>query len=280
MKRILLAAATAAGVMSLSAQTNFVKNGDFEAEGFEQTTPHDWDDTHTFLTNLPGWTLKGLDPWSVLAGLVPVEIDEEYTFEGNKNCLHIYRFDDNGWQAGSVSQEVTGLTPGQTYTLGFIAARAGGETVDWDDPYFLVSLEAANASGEYTHADYLISDKDDAICSADVWEPYEKTFTAPASGKVMLTFEHNNTKWEGNHSEGFWMDVDDVAIMTPEDYKAYFDAKGDNAGIEAVGSEADVETLGVYTLSGIRVANSVDGLGDAKGIYVVRTNKGANKIVR
>ena len=250
MKRILLAAATAAGVMSLSAQTNFVKNGDFEAEGFEQTTPHDWDDTHTFLTNLPGWTLKGLDEWSVLAGLVPVEIDEEYTFEGNKNCLHLYRFDDNGWQAGSVSQEVTGLTPGQTYTLGFIAARAGGETVDW------------------------------AICSADVWEPYEKTFTAPASGKVMLTFEHNNTKWEGSHSEGFWMDVDDVAIMTPEDYKAYFDAKGDNAGIEAVGSEADVETLGVYTLSGIRVANSVDGLGDAKSIYVVRTNKGANKIVR
>lgn len=263
--------------LSMAAQTNFVVNGDFEDPNFTQTEPHDWNLDHKFLTSLPGWTLESLDAWSVLAGIFPVEIDEEFTFEGNKNCLHIYRHDDNGWNAGTVKQEITGLTPGVTYTLGFIVARAGGETVSWDDPYFRVYVEPASATGEYTGAGYLIDDKDEAICLGDTWESYEKTFTAPASGKVMLAFSHNNVKWDGNHSEGFWMDVDDVAIMTPEDYEIYMAGKGD--GVENIAVADDAAVLGVYNLNGIRVADNVEGL-SSKGLYIVRTTKGAQKVIR
>lgn len=277
MKKLFLSAALATCAMGLNAQTNFVTNGDFEAEGAEMSEPHDWSADDKLLTSLPGWQLEGLDAWSVLAMLAPVEIDEEFTFEGNTQCLHIYRFDDNGWQAGSVKQEITGLVPGTTYTLGAIVARASGTTVDWDDPYFLVQLEPANASGQYTGEKFYIQDKDEAIAEADVWGEYAKEFTATGE-KAMLTFSHNNVKWEGNHSEGFWMDVDDVFVGTPEDYAAYKASKGGVNGVAEVYTPA--EERGVYSLDGVRVANSISELNGAKGIYVVRTADKAVKVVR
>lgn len=280
MKKMLLIAAAAAGVLTMNAQTNFVANGDFEkTEGVETSTPWDWDLEKTLLKSLPDWTLSGLDAWSVLASLETPEVDDEYVFEGagNKQCLHIYRFDDNGWQAGNVEQIVSGLTPGETYTLGAIIALSKGTTVDWDDPYFRIELMPLNANKEEFGASNIIDDKDDALAEADYWCPYEKQFKAPESGNVRLRISHNNTKWEGNHSEGFWMDIDDIAIMTPEDYAAYMAGKG--AGINGVEAAAEGEVLGVYNLSGIRVADSVEAL-NAKGLYIVRTTNGAKKVIR
>lgn len=282
MKKLLLTAALAASAMSLCAQTNFVKNGDFEkTEGVEQNTPWDWDDTKHNLKALPDWDLKGLDDWSVLAMLVEPEVDDEYVFEGagNKQCLHIYRFDDNGWQAGAVEQIVSGLTPGETYTLGAIIALSKGTTVSWDDPYFRIELMPMNANKEEFGASNLIDDKDDALAEADYWCPYEKTFKAPESGNVRLRISHNNVKWDGNHSEGFWMDIDDIAIMTPEDYATYMANKATSA-IAEVAVDHNVQTLGVYNLNGIRVADSEKALGDAKGIFIVRTTEGAQKVIR
>lgn len=280
MKKMLLIAAAAAGVLSMNAQTNFVANGDFEkTEGVETSTPWDWDLEKTLLKSLPDWTLSGLDAWSVLASLETPEVDDEYVFDGggNKQCLHIYRFDDNGWQAGAVEQIVSGLTPGETYTLGAIIALSKGTTVDWDDPYFRIELMPLNANKEEFGASNIIDDKDDALAEADYWCPYEKQFKAPESGNVRLRISHNNTKREGNHSEGFWMDIDDIAIMTPEDYAAYMAGKG--AGINGVEAAAEGEVLGVYNLSGIRVADSVEAL-NAKGLYIVRTTNGAKKVIR
>lgn len=281
MKRFLLtAAAAAACVMGMNAQTNFVANGDFEkTEGVEQNNPWDWDTEKHNLKALPDWQIFGLDDWSVLAMLVTPEVDDEYVFEGgnNKQCLHLYRFDDNGWQAGGIQQIVKGLTPGQTYTLGAIIARAGGTTVDWDDPYFRLELMPLNEAGEEFGESNIIDDKDEALAEADYWCPYEKQFTAPASGNVRIKISHNNTKWEGNHSEGFWMDIDDIAIMTPEDYATYMENKK-NAAVEAI--EAEAAVLGVYDLNGIRVADNEEALGQAKGIFVVVTEAGAKKVVR
>lgn len=280
MKKMLLIAAAAAGVLTMNAQTNFVANGDFEkTEGVETSTPWDWDLEKTLLKSLPDWTLSGLDAWSVLASLETPEVDDEYVFEGagNKQCLHIYRFDDNGWQAGNVEQIVSGLTPGETYTLGAIIALSKGTTVDWDDPYFRIELMPLNANKEEFGASNIIDDKDDALAEADYWCPYEKQFKAPESGNVRIRISHNNTKWEGNHSEGFWMDIDDIAIMTPEDYAAYMESK--KAALDEIAADAQAEVLGVYNLSGIRVADSVEAL-NAKGLYIVRTTNGAKKVIR
>ena len=282
MKRSLLIAAVAASAMGMCAQTNFIANGDFEkTEGVEQHNPWDWDDTKFNLTALPDWTLTGLDDWSVLAMLVEPEVDDEYVFDGagNKQCLHIYRFDDNGWQPGGVEQIVSGLTPGATYTLGAIIARSAGTTVDWDDPYFRMELMPLNANKEEFGESNLIDDKDEALAEADYWCPYEKQFTAPASGNVRLRITHNNVKWEGNHSEGFWMDIDDIAIMTPEDYAKYMADKASSSVADITG-DRDAVTLGVYNLNGVRVADSAEDLDNARGIYVVRTTAGAKKIIR
>lgn len=282
MKKLLLMAAAAAGTLAMSAQTNFIKNGDFEkTDGVEFSTPWDWDDTKHNLTALPDWTINGLDPWSVLAMLVEPEIDDEYVFDNGKNkqCLHIYRFDDNGYSAGGVEQIVTGLTPGETYTLGAIIARAGGETAEWDDPYFRLELMPLNDNKEEFGESNIIDDKDEALAEADYWCPYEKEFTAPASGNVRLRITHNNVKWSGNHSEGFWMDIDDIAIMTPEDYAQYMESKGD-AAISEIATDANAAVLGVYDLNGIRVADSVAALGSAKGFYIVKTTDGAKKVIR
>lgn len=274
-KFLLSAAAVACVAMSANAYTNFVKNGDFEIkEGVEQNTPWDFDESKHNLQALPGWNLVGLNDWSVLAMLVEPEIDDEFTFDGNTQCLHLYRFDDNGWQAGTVSQIVEGLTPGTEYVLGAIIARAGGETVDWDNPYFSISLMPLNEQGEEFGESVLFDDRDEKLAESDIWSAYEHKFT-PKTSKVRLDITHNNVKWEGNHSEGFWMDVDDVAIMTPEDYAEYFASKG-AAGVEAVAADAAV--LGVYNLQGIKVADSVEALGAAKGIYVVKTTEGAKKV--
>lgn len=280
MKKSVLSALAAAVALSMSAQTNFVSNGDFEiTEGVEFSTPWDWDDTMHNLTALPGWELYNLDDWCVLAMLVEPEIDEEYVFEGNTQCLHIYRFDDNGWQDGGVQQIVKGLTAGETYTLGAIIARAGGETVEWDDPYFRIELMPLDDNAEEYGATNIIDDKDEALAEADYWCPYEKTFTAPASGNVRLRISHNNVKWQPNHSEGFWMDIDDIAIMTPEDYAAYMASKGENSIIE-IATDANAAVTGVYNINGIRVADSVEALGDARGVYIVKTTAGASKVIR
>lgn len=282
MKKLLLMAAAAVSTLAMSAQTNFVKNGDFEkTEGVEQNTPWDWDDTKHNLKALPDWTIKGLDDWCVLAMLVESTVDDEYVFDNGKNkqCLHIYRFDDNGWQDGGVEQIVTGLTGGETYTLGAIIALSKGTTVEWDDPYFRIELMPLNENKEEFGESNLIDDKDDALAEADYWCPYEKEFTAPASGNVRLRITHNNTKWDGNHSEGFWMDIDDIAIMTPEDYAQYMESKGQNA-INEIATDANAAVLGVYDLNGIRVADSVAALGSAKGFYIVKTTDGAKKVIR
>lgn len=279
MKKFLLFAAAAACVaMNANAYTNFVKNGDFEkTEGVEMTTPWDWAEETQLLKALPDWELKNLDAWSVLASLVTPEIDDEFTFEGNKQCLHMFRFDDNGWNKGTVQQIVEGLTVGQDYVLGAIIARAGGTTVDWDDPYFSISLMPLDDNGEEYGASVLFEDKDAALAESDIWGEYKHEFKA-SSAKVRLEISHNNTKWKDNHSEGFWMDVDDVAIMTPEDYEEYMASKNP-AGVNAIATEK-AEVLGVYNLNGVKVANSMDAVKDVKGVYIVKTTNGAVKVVK
>ena len=76
------------------------------------------------------------------------------------------------------------------------------------------------------------------------------------------------------------MDIDDIAIMTPEDYATYMANK--SAGISEIAGEfsADAKVVGVYNLNGVRVADSERALGDARGIYIVRTTEGVKKLIR
>lgn len=280
MKKSLLFAACAATVVSMSAQTNFVKNGDFESANFEQNNPWDWDDSKHNLQSLEGWEIDGLNDWCVLAMIAETEIDDEYTFEGNKQCLHIYRFDDNGWDKGSLYQNVIGLEPGETYTLGAIMARNMGETVSWDDHYFEVAVKPLGADGEELPLENLFADRDEALSEGEFWCEYTHEFKAPESGCIRITFTHMNNKWSGNHSTGFWLDVDDVCVMTPDDYQEYFANKGVEDRVEALNAERNAQVTGVYDFAGVRVADSMDQLNGRKGMFIVTTTAGAKKIVK
>lgn len=178
-----------------------------------------------------------------------------------------------------MEQIVSGLKPGETYSLGAIIALSKGTTVDWDDPYFRLELMPLNENKEEFGASNLIDDKNEALAEADYWCPYEKQFKAPESGNVRIRITHNNVKWEGNHSEGFWMDIDDIAIMTPEDYAKYMENKK-TSSVSGIAADINAEVLGVYDINGIRVADKAENLGKAKGIYIIRSTNGAKKVIR
>lgn len=282
-KFLLLAAAAATVALGANAEPkNYVVNGDFEqTEGLVQSNPWDWDLDKWLIEELPGWQTNDLNPWSVLAGIVPTEIDDEYTFDGNKNCLHLYNFEEKGWTTNSgVYQNVKGLTVGQEYVLGAIIALAVGEGPDWVDRSFSIELLPLDENCEEFGADPIFTDVDGQLAESDIWCAYEHKFKA-TTANVRLSIRHSNTNYEdgGSHTvTGCWMDIDDVAIMTPEDYAEYF-ANKESAGIENIITDANETVTGIYSINGMKVADSVESLGDTKGLYIVKTTSGAKKVI-
>ena len=94
-----------------------------------------------------------------------------------------------------------------------------------------------------------------------------------------------NHTYEGNHSEDQWMDVDDVVLMPTDDYNFFKENREDiqawqneqGAGVDNVAADLNAsEISAVYNLQGVEVAKTTEGL---KGLYIVRTGKGAKKVI-
>lgn len=310
MKKFLLSAAAVSMAMCAMAQvempsTNLIQNGFFE-EGVDQLTrgydnscvvntkderledadgnpildaegKEQW--TSTPIPAIPGWNMQW-NPWCVRIDIRDNEADYETIFEGNKYLLHIFRFNDNGWTDGGVTQVVKGLEIGKKYTLGALMAYNQGTLAgSWDCAEHGYIVTPCDAEGNDIVGDAIA--KDDFFPLDDAWADLAAEFTATTSA-VKIKFYIVNHTYEGNHSEGQWMDVDDVVLMPTDDYNTFKENREaiqewQNAGIaEVIADGGSDAVLGVYNLQGVEVAKTTDGL---KGLYIVRTAKGGKKVV-
>lgn len=310
MKKFLLSAAAVSMAMCAMAQvempsTNLIQNGFFE-EGVDQLTrgydnscvvntkderledadgnpildaegKEQW--TSTPIPAIPGWDMQW-NAWCVRIDIRDNEADYETIFEGNKYLLHIFRFNDNGWTDGGVTQVVKGLEIGKKYTLGALMAYNQGTLAgSWDTAEHGYIVTPCDAEGNDIVGDAIA--KDDFFPLDDAWADLAAEFTATTSA-VKIKFYIVNLTYEGNHSEGQWMDVDDVVLMPTDDYNTFKENREaiqewQNAGIaEVIADGGSDAVLGVYNLQGVEVAKTTDGL---KGLYIVRTAKGGKKVV-
>ena len=179
-----------------------------------------------------------------------------------------------------MTQVVKGLEIGKKYTLGALMAYNQGTLAgSWDTAEHGYIVTPCDAEGNDIVGDAIA--KDDFFPLDDAWADLAAEFTATTSA-VKIKFYIVNLTYEGNHSEGQWMDVDDVVLMPTDDYNTFKENREaiqewQNAGIaEVIADGGSDAVLGVYNLQGVEVAKTTDGL---KGLYIVRTAKGGKKVV-
>jgi len=282
MKKILLFAAVAAlAANAMEARTNYVVNGEFEnVEGIQRTEPWDWSlDTH-MATNIPGWQDPSQNPWNAFFDVLDQEADYEEVFEGNKYFLHAICHNGNGWTESTISQVVKGLTPGTKYRIGCVYQYGEQTNMWWGDGsgnfYAGFRLEPCDEDGNKLVEDQWVKcGADTKFPAVDAWTEWHTDFTATASACV-LSVVINNNQYDGNGGDGnTYFDVDDLVIMTPDEYQDYRDKREDESGVESVLLDENAEVTGVYNLQGVKVADTTEGL---KGIYILRTTNGAKKV--
>lgn len=253
MKKILLSLAAVAMATAAYAQgPNLVKNGSFEDAGVEASVPggYTWEPWNTFknIDVLPGWTLSTGGEWNGITMWMEEPGDGDARPEDDTHYLRLLGYNDNGWTDLSASQIVTGLTPGTSYKLSFVmgvswcpADQTAWNTAPDPDYYVSVSEVDGEAAGKEI-AKFMTPCTEDGYTDQD-FQAFEYDFTAPADGKVYLSFVLPNKYYEGNKkSVDLFMDIDEVKIYDPN-------GTGAVNGI-VVDNEAPVE---YYNLQGVRV---------------------------
>ena len=190
---------------------------------------------------------------------------------------------ETSWEDGGVTQVVKGLEIGKKYTLGAIMAYNQGTLAgSWDSAEHGYIVTPCDAEGNDIAGDPIL--RDDYFPVTDAWEDLAAEFTATTSA-VKVKFYIVNHTYEGNHSEDQWMDVDDVVLMPTDDYNFFKENREDiqawqneqGAGVDNVAADLNAsEISAVYNLQGVEVAKTTEGL---KGLYIVRTGKGAKKVI-
>lgn len=250
MKKILLSLAAVAMATAAYAQgPNLVVNGDFEASGVEASVPggYTWDPWNTFanIDVLPGWTLSTGGEWNGITRWMEEPGDGDMRPEDDTHYLRLLGFNDDGWTDIKASQIVTGLTAGTTYNLDFVMGVnwPKGPALTPDPNYYVSVSEVAGEDAGKEIAKFETPNTDGDFTDQD-WMEHSYTFTAPADGKVYLTFVlPNNYGKDNKHEADLFMDIDLVKIYDPN-------GTGAVNGI-VVENEAPVE---YYNLQGVRVS--------------------------
>lgn len=275
MKKIFISMALVSLALAGNARTtggdNLVKNGSFDDPGYQQETGEwaTWGDPMANcqdLSELPGWALNTGGRYN---GGAMVMVGEEYYGDGDTRpeddnmFLRLFTDTDNSWTANRVSQVVTGLTSGTSYTLTFALMGKWPELeVDgWqNDPTWGVSVSEVDTDG---------ASKGREIGNwafTDVplyWETKTYTFTA-TSDKVYLEFVMDYQNYDNyKHSQGS-MGIDCVDLYDPNGTSGV-------AELEVADTEASAE---YFNLQGVRVAEPVAG-----GLYIRRQGTKAAKVV-
>lgn len=254
MKKILLSLAAVAMATAAYAQgPNLVKNGSFEDAGVEASVPggYTWDPWNTYenIDVLPGWTLSTGGEWNGITMWMEEPGDGDARPEDDTHYLRLLGYNNNGWTNISASQIVTGLTAGTNYKLSFVmgVSWCPADQTAWNsapDPDYYVSVSEVDgeAAGKEI-VKFMTPCTEDGYTDQD-FQAFEYDFTAPADGKVYLTFVLPNNYYENNKKEvDLFMDIDQVKIYDPN-------GTGAVNGI-VVENEAPVE---YYNLQGVRVS--------------------------
>lgn len=254
MKKILLSLAAVAMATAAYAQgPNLVKNGSFEEPGVEASVPggYTWEPWNTYenIDVLPGWTLSTGGEWNGITMWMEEPGDGDARPEDDTHYLRLLGYNNNGWTNISASQIVTGLTAGTNYKLSFVmgVSWCPADQTAWNsapDPDYYVSVSEVDgeAAGKEI-VKFMTPCTEDGYTDQD-FQAFEYDFTAPADGKVYLTFVLPNNYYENNKKEvDLFMDIDQVKIYDPN-------GTGAVNGI-VVENEAPVE---YYNLQGVRVS--------------------------
>lgn len=263
MKKILLSLAAVAMATAAYAQgPNLVVNGSFEEPGVEASVPgaYTWDPWNTYknIDVLPGWTLSTGGEWNGITMWMEEPGDGDARPEDDTHYLRLLGYNNNGWTNISASQIVTGLTAGTNYKLSFVmgVSWCPADQTAWNsapDPDYYVSVSEVDgeAAGKEI-VKFMTPCTEDGYTDQD-FQAFEYDFTAPADGKVYLTFVLPNNYYENNKKEvDLFMDIDQVKIYDPN-------GTGAVNGI-VVENEAPVE---YYNLQGVRVSGD-----NCKGIVI------------
>lgn len=254
MKKFLLSlAAVAVATAAYAEGPNLVKNGSFEEPGVEASVPggYTWEPWNTYenIDVLPGWTLSTGGEWNGITMWMEEPGDGDARPEDDTHYLRLFGYNDNGWTDLSASQIVTGLTAGTSYKLSFVmgVSWCPADQTAWNsapDPDYYVSVSEVDgeAAGKEI-AKFMTPCTEDGYTDQD-FQAFEYDFTAPADGKVYLSFVLPNNYYEGNKKNvDLFMDIDLVKIYDPN-------GTGAVNGI-VVDNEAPVE---YYNLQGVRVS--------------------------
>ena len=254
MKKILLSLAAVAMATAAYAQgPNLVVNGSFEDAGVEASVPggYTWEPWNTYenIDVLPGWTLSTGGEWNGITMWMEEPGDGDARPEDDTHYLRLLGYNNNGWTNISASQIVTGLTAGTNYKLSFVmgVSWCPADQTAWNsapDPDYYVSVSEVDgeAAGKEI-VKFMTPCTEDGYTDQD-FQAFEYDFTAPADGKVYLTFVLPNNYYENNKKEvDLSMDIDQVKIYDPN-------GTGAVNGI-VVENEAPVE---YYNLQGVRVS--------------------------
>lgn len=263
MKKILLSLAAVAMATAAYAQgPNLVVNGSFEEPGVEASVPggYTWEPWNTYenIDVLPGWTLSTGGEWNGITMWMEEPGDGDARPEDDTHYLRLLGYNNNGWTNISASQIVTGLTAGTNYKLSFVmgVSWCPADQTAWNsapDPDYYVSVSEVDgeAAGKEI-VKFMTPCTEDGYTDQD-FQAFEYDFTAPADGKVYLTFVLPNNYYENNKKEvDLFMDIDQVKIYDPN-------GTGAVNGI-VVENEAPVE---YYNLQGVRVSGD-----NYKGIVI------------
>ena len=232
---------------------NLVVNGSFEDAGVEASVPggYTWEPWNTYenIDVLPGWTLSTGGEWNGITMWREDPGDGDARPEDDTHYLRLLGYNNNGWTNISASQIVTGLTAGTNYKLSFVmgVSWCPADQTAWNsapDPDYYVSVSEVDgeAAGKEI-VKFMTPCTEDGYTDQD-FQAFEYDFTAPADGKVYLTFVLPNNYYENNKKEvDLFMDIDQVKIYDPN-------GTGAVNGI-VVENEAPVE---YYNLQGVRVS--------------------------
>lgn len=243
---------------------NLVQNGDFEDTNFSTTVPYYWMPDYTTIDgNLPGWTLQ-CDVWNVAASIREPEVDDKYIFDGNTQHLRMQRYEKNGWEDGTATQIVTGLTAGEEYCLDALVRWMYGNSGSSDKSHgFRICSSDGSSIG-----DAIYTNKNAGTTSG--WELVERKFT-PATSAIAVQFFISNP-WQGGDgatvNEDVWLDVDNVRLYKSADYAEFHPT----SAVTDIATTPDNDYVtGVYNLQGIRVADNVEAARDrgVRGVCIV-----------
>lgn len=181
--------------------------------------------------------------------------------EGDRTYLHMQRNPDkNDWNTYLCAKQTIPVTPGKEYTLSFDKRTDINDWAGWNG-----NVNGWMPCGALIEGTTAGNKEIDCAGNPGNWETKSHTFVA-SGNTVTLTFM--TRRLEGKKLSGY-CDFDNVNLV----------ALNSTTDIADVADEAtEPGVTGVYTLSGIRVADTADSL--ASGIYVVVTTAGAYKIVR